>query len=148
MLFYSSSSQATQKLGADLAQKLQGNEIILLSGILGAGKTVFVRGLAKALKITYPITSPTFNIFRVYDCIIPQNQKKARLYHFDAYRLEKYADLLALDWQEILAEKNSIILLEWPECIIDKDLTKIKNRKVIRVIIQPENTNKRSVEIL
>ena len=144
----SSSLQETQKLGANLARKLKGNEIVLLSGILGAGKTVFIRGLAKNLKVTSPITSPTFNIFRVYDCLIPESKTKAQLYHFDAYRLKKYADLLTIGWKDILAEENSIILLEWPECISDKDLAKIKNRKIIQVTIQLKNAKERLIEIL
>lgn len=119
--FTSSSPEETQKIGLDIAKKLKGGDIVFLSGILGAGKTELIRGIAKGLGIKNKITSPTFNILRVYPIPIG-----GELYHFDCYRLKKYADLVELGWEEIINDKNVIVILEWPECILDKDIRRIR----------------------
>jgi len=121
----SQSVEETRKIGQNLAGRFKGGEIVFLSGILGAGKTELIRGIAKGLGVKGKITSPTFNICRVYDCDL------GKFYHFDCYRLRKYKDLVELGWEEILADPNAIIVLEWPECIGDKDITKLTNKKVI-----------------
>jgi len=132
--------EETQKIGVGIAEKLKGGEIIFLSGILGAGKTELIRGIAKGLGIETKITSPTFNIFRVYEF-----GKSGKLYHFDCYRLKKYADLVELGWEEILADPKAIVVLEWPECILDEDITK-SNQKIAKINIKIEN-HKRLVSI-
>jgi tRNA threonylcarbamoyladenosine biosynthesis protein TsaE len=136
----SQSVEETQKIGVGIAEKLKGGEIIFLSGILGAGKTELIRGIAKGLGIETKITSPTFNIFRVYEF-----GKSGKLYHFDCYRLKKYADLVELGWEEILADPKAIVVLEWPECILDEDITK-SNQKIAKINIKIEN-HKRLVSI-
>jgi len=143
----SPSPHSTLKLGQDFGETLDGSELVLFSGVLGAGKTVFIRGIAEALKVKSKITSPTFNIFRIYDCVFPKTGEKGEIYHFDAYRLKKYADLETLGFSEILQEKNSAILLEWPECIADKDLLAIKDRKVILVEIGMREGEGREIKI-
>jgi len=109
------SQEETFKHGEEIGKKIKSGDIIFLSGILGSGKTVLVRGIASGLGIKEKITSPTFNIFRVY------NSKKGSFYHFDCYRLNKYKELKDLGWEE-LVNNGSIIVLEWPECIKDKNL--------------------------
>ena len=74
--------EATRQLASTLAPYLQPGDVILLSGDLGAGKTHFVQGLAEALDIHAPITSPTFNILLAYEA------GRLPLYHMDLYRLE------------------------------------------------------------
>ena len=133
--------EETQKIGKKMGERFKGGEIIFLSGILGAGKTELIRGIAKGLGIKSRITSPTFNILRVYD--IPNGGK---LYHFDCYRLKKYSDLIELGWEEILTDPNFIIVLEWPECIADKDVTEIAEKKIVFIEIKIEN-NKRFIKI-
>lgn len=102
--FITTSKTQTQKLGEELAKELRGGEIICLSGELGAGKTTFTQGLLKGLKATGPYTSPTFVVMKKYE----------HIYHIDAYRI-KDTDLLELGWEELLADKKNIIIIEWAE---------------------------------
>jgi len=135
----SQSVEETQRIGQKIGGKLKGGEIIFLSGILGAGKTELIRGIAKGLGIKSKITSPTFNIMRVYD--IPRGGK---LHHFDCYRLQKYQDLVELGWEEILDDPGAITVLEWPECITDKDITKLPDKKITKAEIKIDN-NQRAI---
>jgi len=137
----SRSIEETNKIGQIIGHSLRGGEIIFLSGILGAGKTVLVKGIAKGLGVKGKITSPTFNIMRVYNT--PQGGK---LYHFDCYRLKKYSDLADLGWEEIISEKNAVVILEWPECIVDKDIKKLFDKDVIKIKIKIEG-NKRRINL-
>ncbi|OGZ52785.1 MAG: tRNA (adenosine(37)-N6)-threonylcarbamoyltransferase complex ATPase subunit type 1 TsaE [Candidatus Ryanbacteria bacterium RIFCSPLOWO2_01_FULL_48_26] len=99
--------------------KTEGAFIIALSGDLGAGKTTFVQGFARGLGIKKRATSPTFIIFRRF--AIPKveshKSKVESLYHVDAYRIKKSADLTALGFKEILKDPKNIVLIEWPENI-------------------------------
>ena len=61
------SKEETQEMGAQLAKSLSGGEMVLLFGDLGAGKTTFVQGMARALGIKKPVTSPTFSLMNVYE---------------------------------------------------------------------------------
>ncbi|HUO50410.1 MAG TPA: tRNA (adenosine(37)-N6)-threonylcarbamoyltransferase complex ATPase subunit type 1 TsaE [Candidatus Paceibacterota bacterium] len=86
--------------------------IIALSGELGAGKTTFTQGIAKALGVDESVTSPTFVIEKIYAL---HDQKFARLIHVDAYRLESAHELEVLGWHEIASDAANLILIEWPE---------------------------------
>lgn len=88
--------------------------MICLYGDLGAGKTTFVQGLAWGLGIKKRILSPTFIFIRQYK-ISPGHT----FYHIDLYRIEKMEDIQGLGLKEILADKNNIIIIEWPEKIKD-----------------------------
>lgn len=97
--------------------------VVGLSGELGSGKTTFVQGVARALSVEEPVTSPTFVIMKAYD-IKPKtkNQKQKtfnRLLHVDAYRLDHGQELTDLGWKALLSEKSTLILLEWPERVKD-----------------------------
>lgn len=102
--FITISKTQTQKLGEELAKELRGGEIICLSGDLGAGKTTFTQGFLKGLKAKGPYTSPTFVVMKKYK----------NIYHIDAYRI-KDKDLMGLGWEELLANKKNIIIVEWAE---------------------------------
>lgn len=86
--------------------------VVGLSGHLGAGKTAFVKAVAKILKIEESVTSPTFVIMKMYDCRSIQWKK---LVHIDLYRLEKKEEMTALKLEEVIADKNNLIMIEWPE---------------------------------
>lgn len=101
------STGETRKIGAMLAKELKSGEIICLSGDLGAGKTTFAQGLLKGLKVKGPYTSPTFVIMKKYE---------TNIYHFDAYRVG-VKDILNLGWEEIIEDKNNVIIIEWAERI-------------------------------
>ena len=98
--------------------------IIELIGDVGAGKTTFVRGLAKGLGIKEPVTSPSFTISKTY--ALPNNKN---LIHYDFYRLSD-PGLMIEDLEENLNNKNNIIVIEWGESV--KDLLP-KNHIVIKI---------------
>ena len=88
--------------------------VVGLSGHLGAGKTAFTKFIAAELGIKEDITSPTFVIMKVYD-IDSKVSPWSRLVHIDAYRLEREEELDALRFEDLVSDKNNLILIEWPE---------------------------------
>ena len=90
--------------------------LLTLSGELGAGKTTFTQAIARTLGVRESVTSPTFVILKVYAL---ENQPFERLVHIDAYRLEGGRELLALGFDDLLADPNNLILIEWPEKVAD-----------------------------
>jgi tRNA threonylcarbamoyladenosine biosynthesis protein TsaE len=106
----SSSPEETFNLGHQLGARLQGGEILLLSGPLGAGKTIFVKGICSALGIDEEdVTSPSFTLVNPY-------QGRLRLYHLDLYRLNEGASAAhAVDLEDLLADETSVIVIEWAE---------------------------------
>ncbi len=104
------------ELASNLTRKLAGATIITLSGELGAGKTTFAQGVAKALGVTEAVTSPTFVLEKIYAL---ESQKFSRLIHIDAYRLKGAHELEVLGWKELLADAGNLIVLEWPERVAE-----------------------------
>ena len=103
--------EATKELGRMLAARLKAHDILLLRGPLGAGKTSLVQGLADALGIQEPITSPTFALAQHYPEGTPP------LVHLDLYRLEQAiaADDLFLQEEEEANAMGALLVVEWPE---------------------------------
>ena len=97
--------------------------MVTLTGDLGSGKTAFTQRVCKILGIKAKITSPTFVIEKKYK--LPPAGRGGistgykQLIHIDAYRLNSGRDLLALSWDEIIANPENLILLEWPEKVKD-----------------------------
>jgi tRNA threonylcarbamoyladenosine biosynthesis protein TsaE len=108
--FTTDSPEQTFNLGHQLGARLQGGEILLLSGPLGAGKTIFVKGICSALGIEEEdVTSPSFTLVNPYD-------GRLRLYHLDLYRLDEGASAAhAVDLDDLLADETSVIVIEWAE---------------------------------
>lgn len=104
-----SSPAETINLGVHIAKLVPSDCVIALHGDLGAGKTTFVKGLARAWDIKDVITSPTFNIYTIY-------QGKRNLIHLDAYRLSNEEDLENLLLEEFLISPYCLVI-EWPENI-------------------------------
>ena len=104
-----------------LVSKEDGATLVTLTGELGAGKTAFVKAVAKALGVEEIVTSPTFVLEKIY--LLHQSDGHVvsfkRLIHIDAYRLEKGADLAPLGFDELMKDSGNLILLEWPEKVID-----------------------------
>lgn len=128
--FITTNSRETQKLGELLAKEIKGGAVICLSGDLGAGKTTFSQGLLKGLKVKGPYTSPTFVIMKKY---------KNNIFHFDAYRIGA-KDILNLGWEEIIAEKNNVIIVEWADRI-----KKIIPKKCLQIKFEWIDENKRKI---
>lgn len=103
-------AEETFALGLKVGEHFAGGEIMLLSGQLGAGKTIFVKGLAAALDFdTDEVTSPSFTLVNIYE-------GRLRLYHLDLYRLNEGASAAhAVDLDELLADDASVIVIEWAE---------------------------------
>ena len=108
--FLSASPEATFNYGFQVGEQLSGGEVILLSGPLGSGKTVFVKGLCAALGIQEDeVTSPTFTLVNLYDGGL-------RLYHIDLYRLDEGSSAAsAIDLDDLLADLRCVIVIEWAE---------------------------------
>jgi tRNA threonylcarbamoyladenosine biosynthesis protein TsaE len=107
-----SSFKQTQELGEKFAQTLQGGAIIALHGDLGSGKTTFTQGVAKGLGLSQPIVSPTFILMREYRI---DKQGLETLYHIDLYRTESERDAKGLGIEDVFADKEGVVLVEWPE---------------------------------
>ena len=110
--FISRSEAETEAFGAEVARRLPRGSVVLLDGDLGAGKTVFSRGFARALGIDEPVSSPTYTIVQEYE--LPE---KGRLYHLDLYRISDAGAALAFGVDEFLSDPASYALVEWPERI-------------------------------
>jgi tRNA threonylcarbamoyladenosine biosynthesis protein TsaE len=108
--FVSNSPEQTFNFGHQLGARLQGGEILLLSGALGAGKTIFVKGICSALGIDEEdVTSPSFTLVNPYD-------GRLRLYHLDLYRLDEGASAAhAVDLDDLLSDESAVIVIEWAE---------------------------------
>lgn len=98
------------------AKKLKGGEVIGLIGELGAGKTIFTKGLAKGLGIKNNIQSPTFVIMKIYQITNPKLPIK-QLVHIDAYRLKTERDLEAIGATEYLNDTKTVVVIEWADRI-------------------------------
>ena len=102
---------------AAFAKKLsplpEGATLVTLTGVLGAGKTAFVKAVAGALGVEEIVTSPTFVLEKIY--ALPEGAPFTRLVHIDAYRLESPEELAALGFDELMRARDTLVLLEWPE---------------------------------
>jgi tRNA threonylcarbamoyladenosine biosynthesis protein TsaE len=107
----SKSADETEQIARAFAALIPENHLLALHGDLGAGKTTFIRGLARAWNIEEPVTSPTFNLYTLY-------QGTRQLVHLDAYRLGSGADLDALMIDDFLTPPWCFAI-EWPERIAD-----------------------------
>ena len=107
----SRSPEETFEAGRCVGLRLAGGEILLLSGPLGAGKTVFVKGLAAALGLDpAEVSSPSFTLVNRHDA------GRLLLYHIDLYRLDEGATAAhAVDLDELLADERAVIVIEWAE---------------------------------
>ena len=102
----------TEALGEMLAGRLEPGTVIAFTGDLGAGKTAFVRGLARGLGIAERVTSPTFTIVNEYE------GGRLPLFHFDMYRLGSADELFDIGWEDYLA-RGGVCAVEWSENVSD-----------------------------
>jgi len=115
VLLISNSEEETKECASTFAKQLKAGDIVFLQGDLGAGKTTFVKGLAKNFKVSpNKVISPTFVLMNYYKGKLP-------LYHFDLYRLEKAPEIETLDLDEYFYG-DGISLIEWPERLGKHDI--------------------------
>ena len=105
------SAEETIALGRKLAATLKDARIVILSGDLGAGKTTLVKGIAEGLQAASQedVTSPTFTLIHEF------HGPEVNLYHVDLYRIETERELATLGLDELFAEKDNLVVLEWGE---------------------------------
>ena len=112
MEYVSNSPAETEALGAALAGRLKPGAVVAFSGDLGAGKTAFVRGMARGLGISERVTSPTFTIVNEYE------GGRLPLFHFDMYRLGSSDELFDIGWEDYLV-RGGVCAVEWSENVSD-----------------------------
>ncbi len=108
--FISNSADETENIAASLAENINGAAVIAMTGDLGAGKTAFVRGLARALGYQGEVSSPTFAIVHEYI------GGRLPLYHFDMYRVEDWNSLYSTGFFDYM-DTDSVLAVEWSENI-------------------------------
>ena len=122
MLMYSKTEKETENAGYELGKTLRGGDIVALNGDLGTGKTVFTRGIARALGISAPIQSPTFTIVREY-------RGELRLCHFDLYRVTEAEELYEIGFEDYL-DDDTVAMIEWADMFPE-----VIPKKAVRVTI-------------
>ena len=101
----------TEAVGAEFAKKLQGGAVIAMYGDLGAGKTAFVRGMARGMGLSCRVSSPTFTIVNEY-------LGDRELIHFDMYRLSCADELFDIGWEDYIS-RGAVCAVEWSENVQD-----------------------------
>ncbi len=135
--YISNSEKETIELGKTFSKELKRNDIVVLSGDLGAGKTKFVQGILEAYGLEKEISSPTFTIVNEYDA------KHFSIYHFDLYRLNNIDEFYEMGGDEYFT-KGGICIIEWGE-----EIEPILNGKYFKISIlrDPDNENSRTILI-
>ncbi len=136
--FVSHSEEETFAIGRRVGEQLSGGEILLLSGPLGAGKTVLVKGIASALGLdAEDVTSPSFTL-------VNPHKGRLLLYHIDLYRLDEGATAAhAVDLDELLTDENAVVIIEWAERMGGYPLP----ANVWRVIISGDGDDSRTISL-
>lgn len=133
----------TQKVAKDLVKKLKHGGIVALYGELGSGKTTFVQGSAKSLKIKEKVQSPTFVIVKEYKIDVSSIKYKVlRLIHIDLYRVKSVQEAKDIGITEYFNQPGTITFIEWPEKI-----EKLLPKKTIKIEFEHVDENKRKIVI-
>lgn len=111
MIIEANSETATKELGEKIGKSLQGGEVFQLVGDVGAGKTTFVKGLAKGLAVDDEVQSPSFTISRLYD-----GRDDLQLVHYDFYRLTD-AGIMANEVSEMVHDPKTVTVVEWADIV-------------------------------
>ncbi len=128
------SEEETFELALRMAESFTGTEVVLLTGELGAGKTVFAKGLAAGAGVADPdrVSSPSFTLVNIYQ------GRRFPVFHIDLYRLEREAEIADLGWEDMLGQ--GIVIVEWAE----KLTFRVPG---IRVRIEPLDEDERRITI-
>ena len=132
--YISHNESETEELGARLAQKLPGGAVVAMYGDLGAGKTAFVRGMARGMGLSCRVSSPTFTIVNEY-------LGERELIHFDMYRIGGADELFDIGWEDYL-RRGAVCAVEWSENVEDAFFG-----DEIRVTIEKRSDTERKITI-
>ena len=130
-IFISKSREQTEQFATEYAKTLKPYDVVLLDGDMGAGKTVFAKGVARGLGIEEEVTSPTYAYMNDYD---------GRLFHYDCYRIESVAQAEILGLADYF-EMGGVCLVEWAQ-----NIAPLLPKKVKRVCIRKVSENEREIE--
>ena len=130
-IFVSRSREETEAFAFRFAKTLRAGDVVLLDGDMGAGKTVFAKGVARGLGIEEEVTSPTYAYMNDYD---------GRLFHYDCYRIESPEQAERLGLADYF-DMGGICLIEWAQ-----NIAPLLPRTVKRVRIKKINENEREIE--
>ncbi len=128
--FLCETPEQTFQLGEEVGKKAKFGEVWCLTGGLGAGKTLFVKGIAKGLGFEGMVTSPTFNLQNIYEGRLP-------LYHFDWYRLNQSREVEDIGWSEWLS-REGVVVVEWGDKFMN-----LFPPQVIKMAFEPYTENGR-----
>jgi tRNA threonylcarbamoyladenosine biosynthesis protein TsaE len=112
IIIESTSADDTERTAREFSRILRPGDTVGLTGELGAGKTVFVRGVCSGLEYAGSVTSPTFTLMHAYPTSPP-------LYHFDCFRMRRPQEMVTTGFEELISLKEGIILVEWADMIRD-----------------------------
>ncbi len=132
--FITNNEQETEALGERFAAKLPDGTVVAMYGDLGAGKTAFVRGMARGMGLSCRVSSPTFTIVNEY-------LGDRELIHFDMYRIEGADELFEIGWEDYL-NRGAVCAVEWSEKVEDAFFG-----DEIRVTIEKLGDTKRKITI-
>ncbi len=127
----SKNKEQTLAFAAEYAKTLRAGDVVLLDGEMGAGKTLFAKGVAAGLEIEEEVTSPTYAYMNDYD---------GRLFHYDCYRIESVAQAESLGLADYF-DMGGICLIEWSQ-----NIAPLLPKKVKRVAIKKIDENTREIE--
>jgi tRNA threonylcarbamoyladenosine biosynthesis protein TsaE len=108
MIVTTHSAAETEAIAEQLGARLHPGDLVVLTGELGAGKTTFAKGIARALGARDPVTSPTFTIVQEYGGVTP-------MAHVDIYRIDRVQELYDIGFEELL--DGRVVVVEWGEMI-------------------------------
>ncbi|MFA6548976.1 MAG: tRNA (adenosine(37)-N6)-threonylcarbamoyltransferase complex ATPase subunit type 1 TsaE [Candidatus Margulisiibacteriota bacterium] len=134
-IYYTESAQETVDLGKKIGIKLKANDVICLTGMLGAGKTTLIQGIAAGLGVKDYVNSPTFIIINEHQALPAGRQGRLPLYHVDLYRLEDAAEIEDLGIEEYF-NAGGVCVIEWAEKLGN---LMPKNAEMIKIEIVSEN---------
>ncbi len=133
--FTTTSPEQTEAVAQKLALTLRSGDVLILTGPLGAGKTVFVRALALAMgNSKNNVASPTYSLVHEYKGDLP-------LYHFDLYRLQSLHELAEIGWDDYL-DRKGVVVVEWGEKLGER----LPN-EYYHIIIERTNETERRIEL-
>lgn len=136
MIIEVTSAEAMQALGAQIGDRIMGGEVIVLIGDIGAGKTTFTKGLARAMGISEDVQSPTFTVSRVYE-----TARGVTLAHYDFYRLND-PGIMRAELMEAVHDPATATIIEWSEIVSD-----VLPADALRITITATGENARTVEL-
>ena len=129
--FISKSREDTEQFAFEYAKTLQAGDVIILDGEMGAGKTVFCKGLARGLEIEEEVTSPTYAYMNDYD---------GRLFHYDCYRIESVAQAESLGLADYF-DMGGVCVVEWAQ-----NIAPLLPEGCKRVVIKKLSENEREID--